>query len=56
MGVPNYCMFNYFERSLECVVLEGGEYRVDASGKDDEKVRPCAFAGLIIPLATLWAE
>jgi|SRR5215218_393511 len=56
MGVPNYWLFNYFERSIECLVLEGGEYRVDASGKGDEEVRPGAFPGLVIPLATLWAE
>ena len=56
MGVPNYWLLNYFDRSLECLALAAGDYRVDASGRDAETIRPSLFPGLVIPLATLWAE
>ena len=56
MTVPNYWLLNYFDQSLECLVLEGGDYRVAASGRGDEEVRPSLFPGLVIPLAKLWAD
>ena len=56
MRVPNYWMLNYFERSLECLVLSGAEYVVDASGTGNDEVRPSRFPGLVIPLPRLWEE
>ena len=56
MKVPNYWLLNYFDRSLECLALEGGDYRVDASGKGDQEVRPNLFPGLVIALGKLWAD
>ena len=55
-GVPNYWLLDTFDRSLECLVLDGGQYRTDAAGRDADVVRPVAFAGLAIPLAEVWAE
>jgi Uma2 family endonuclease len=54
--IPNYWLLNAQERTLECLVLDGADYRVDAAGRDADDLRPSAFAGLIIPLAKLWAE
>jgi Uma2 family endonuclease len=54
--IPNYWLLDAHERSLECLVLEGNDYRVDQSGKDEAELRPSMFPGLLIPLARLWAE
>jgi Uma2 family endonuclease len=54
-GVPNYWLLDAQEKSLECLVLEGADYRVDQSGHDDAELRPNAFPGLVVPLAKLWA-
>jgi Uma2 family endonuclease len=54
-GVPNYWMMDAEARSLECLVLEGKDYRLDQSGHADAEVRPTAFPGLVIPLGRLWA-
>ena len=56
MRVPNYWLLNYFDQSLECLVLEGDDYRIDASGRGGQDVRPSLFPALTIPLAKLWAD
>jgi Uma2 family endonuclease len=56
MKVPNYWLLNYFEQSLECLVLDGDDYRVDLVGRGDQDVRPSLFPGLVIPLGKLWAD
>jgi Uma2 family endonuclease len=53
-GVPNYWILNAYERTLECLVLEGGGYRVDQSGSDQAEVSPKFFNGLTIALSRLW--
>lgn len=53
-GVPNYWILNAFERSLECLKLAGGAYAVNASGREEDELRPTLFSGLVIPLAQLW--
>jgi hypothetical protein len=40
---------------LDCLVLDGSDYRIDQSGKDDDLLKPSAFAGLVVPLGKLWA-
>lgn len=54
-GVPNYWLLDANARSLECLVLDGPDYRLDASGKADAQIRPSLFHGLVIPLSKLWA-
>ena len=54
-GVPHYWILNAFEKTLECLVLEEGAYRVDAAGRGQAKILPRAFPGLIIKLAELWS-
>lgn len=55
-GVPNYWLLDALKRSLQCLRLEAGSYRLDAAGRDDEQVRPSAFPGLVIPLGRLWKQ
>ncbi|MDB5296944.1 MAG: hypothetical protein JWO31_2927 [Phycisphaerales bacterium] len=55
-GVPNYWLLDVFDRSLECLVLDGPAYRQDAAGRDADVVRPAAFPELAIPLAEVWEE
>jgi Uma2 family endonuclease len=53
-AVPNYWLLNAYERTVECLVLEVGQYRTDQSCRDDDEVRPSMFPGLIIPLSKVW--
>ena len=55
-GVPNYWLLNAYDRTLRCLVLDGRAYRDDAAGRDIAEVHPSCFAGLVIPLAEVWAE
>jgi Uma2 family endonuclease len=55
-GIPHYWLLNAFDRSLRCLALRDGVYRVDATGKKAEKVRPSLFPGLVIPLADAWEQ
>ena len=54
--VPNYWLLDAQQRSLDCLVLDGADYRIDQSGRDDAELRPSLLPGLIIPLSQLWAE
>ena len=54
--IPNYWILDAQEKSLECLVLDGQDYRVDQTGRDRDEVRPAAFGGLVIPLVKLWAD
>jgi Uma2 family endonuclease len=54
-GVPNYWILDPLGKSLECLVLEGGEYAVDQAGTADDELRPRLFPGLILRLRELWA-
>jgi Uma2 family endonuclease len=53
-GVRHYWLVDAYARSLECLVLKAGAYRVDATGQGDDEVRPAAFPELIIPLRDVW--
>ena len=53
-GIPNYWLFDGYRRTLECLVLDRAEYRVDQSGRDEDILRPSAFPGLVIELAKVW--
>ena len=57
-GVPNYWLLNAFDQTLRCLVIDkqAGTYREDASGRDNDEVRPSMFPGLVIPLAEVWEE
>lgn len=55
-GIPNYWIVDTLRRTLECLVLEGSEYRADCSGEDDAVVTPRAFPGLAIQCKSLWPD
>ena len=53
--IPNYWLLHAYKRTLECLILDGDDYRPDISGKGSDELRPSAFRGLIIRLSELWA-
>lgn len=53
-GVPNYWIIDGFARNLECLILDGADYRLDQAGRDKEEIRPSMFPGLSIPLGQVW--
>lgn len=54
VGVPNYWILDGFQKTLDCLALDGPDYRVDQSGRDAEELRPSLFPGLVIRLGELW--
>ncbi len=54
-GVPNYWLLNAYAKTLRCLVLDGGAYRIDQEGQGDAELTPSLFPGLVVPLKTLWA-
>ncbi len=55
-GVQHYWIVDGLRRTLDCLSLDGSEYREDGSGSGAEVVRPPSLAGLGIPLATVWVQ
>jgi Uma2 family endonuclease len=55
-GVPNYWILDAYQRSLECLILDAGVYKVDQSGSNDAELRPSAFSDLVLRLHDLWGE
>jgi len=55
-GVPRYWIMDPFERSLECLLLDGAIYKVETAGRGSETIRPVLFDGLQIDLANVWAD
>jgi Uma2 family endonuclease len=53
-GVPNYWLFDAFDRSVESLVLDGKEYRTDCLVRDEQEFRPSLFPGLIVQLKSIW--
>jgi Uma2 family endonuclease len=53
-GVKNYWILDAFRKTLECLILEHGHYKLDVMGRKSEKVRPCSFPGLVISLGKIW--
>ena len=55
-GVQNYWLLSVFDRSLQCLFLEDGDYAVDCTGTGDAVLTPKLFPGLRLPLAEVWPE
>jgi hypothetical protein len=52
-----YWILDGYAKTLECLVLERGRYRADASGKQAQLVRPRGpMNGLAIRLADVWGR
>jgi Uma2 family endonuclease len=54
-GIPNYWLLNAYTRTLQCLILDGSEYKLDAAGKGNATLKPTAFPRLVIPLKQLWS-
>ena len=52
--VPNYWILDGYVQTLQCLILEPDGYRVDASGRKSQRVRPSLFPGLVISLREIW--
>ena len=48
-GVANYWLLDVFGRSLECLVLDGGEYRADAAGPAPDRAQADALVDRVSP-------
>lgn len=56
-GVPNYWLLDAFSKSLECLVLDGNEYRTELLGKENDQLRsPRLFPDLVINLQEIWGK
>ena len=53
-GIANYWIFDSYQRSLECLTLDGTSYRVDQIATENKEVRTSLFPGLVISLKELW--
>jgi Uma2 family endonuclease len=55
--IPNYWILDFYQKSLECLVLErSGVYAIDQLGRGKGKVMPACFPGLVIQLASVWED
>lgn len=52
--IPNYWLLNTYQQTLECLALEGHDYRVDQAGSGTDEIRPSLFSGLVISLTQIW--
>ena len=55
-GVRHYWIVDGLRRTLDCLLLDGDQYRDDAAGRDADVVRPASLAGLAVPLAEVWVR
>jgi Uma2 family endonuclease len=53
-GVPNYWMLDAYGKTVECLILEGGEYRLEQTARGEEELKPSLFPGLVVPLRRIW--
>jgi len=53
-GVAHYWLFDPFARSIDTLVLEAGNYRVEQSLAGEADLRPSLFPGLVLPLSGVW--
>ncbi|HEY8665748.1 MAG TPA: Uma2 family endonuclease [Tepidisphaeraceae bacterium] len=54
--VPHYWILDAYAKRLECLLLEGSDYRIDAQGTANDELHPSLFPDLTIPLARIWPE
>jgi len=55
-GVKHYWIVDAFTRSLECLLLNNGQYVDDGTGQGVDLVTPASFPGLSIPLTEVWGD
>jgi Uma2 family endonuclease len=52
--VPHYWIVDTDNCWIECLVLEGGAYRVEQSLSGDAELKPSLFPGLVVRLKQVW--
>jgi Uma2 family endonuclease len=52
--VPNFWLLDSYEKTLECLILEGRAYRTAASGQKSDQIRVPLFDDITISLDELW--
>jgi Uma2 family endonuclease len=55
-GVRHYWIVDGLRRTLDCLLLDGDQYRDDGSGREADVVRPGSLPGLDISLADVWVQ
>ena len=55
-GIRHYWLLDAKDKSLECLVLDGGVYRQEARGVAPIAVHSAALGGIEVPLAEVWPE
>ncbi len=55
-GVRNYWIVDAFGPLLQCLVLDGGNYRVDAEGGEIGVLSPSLFPGFNLDLSIVWND
>jgi Uma2 family endonuclease len=55
-GVPRFWIVDPAEKTLECLALDRGAYRIEASFTDAETATPPGFQGFVIELGHLWPK
>ncbi len=54
--VAHYWLLDPADESLECLVLDGDDYRTEAHGRRSDVVKSAALGGIEIPLDQIWPE
>lgn len=55
-AIPHYWILDAADESLECLVLEGTDYRLETRGVRPEAVKSAALGGIEVPLDQIWPE
>ena len=55
-GVRHYWIVDGLRRTLDCLLLDGDQYRDDGIGRDGEVVLVPSLPGLSLPLAEVWVR
>ena len=55
-GVRHYWIVDGLRHTLDCLLLDGDQYRDDGAGRDADVIRPASLDGLAIPLADVWVR
>ncbi len=55
-GIPHYWILDAFRQTLDCLVLDGAQYRIHQSTPGQSTIQPALFPNLTISAAKLWAD
>jgi Uma2 family endonuclease len=55
-GVAHYWLLDVFDRSVECLRLDGATYVVDCAGRGSDILRPACFPSVAVRLSDVWPD